>query len=145
MTLLTSTRFVGLMSGTSVDAIDAALIDLSGDVQLLASLEHPIPTALREEIQDLSHTGSDEIERMGRLDRKLGQLFGDAVIALLAEAGQSPTDIAAIGSHGQTLRHRPPSAGPGEHSFRGCTQLTRRISATTTPRISTPSLNTMGG
>jgi len=108
---------VGLMSGTSVDAIDTALVAFDPDPRLVATLEHPIPTALRQEIQALSHPGENEIERLGRLDRRLGGLFGEAVLALLEQAGANPDSVTAIGSHGQTVRHRPPSAGHGDTSF----------------------------
>ena len=114
---MTGQRFVGLMSGTSVDAIDAALVEFSTDIQLIATHQHPISPALQEEIRSLSHSGADEIERLGRLDRRLGILFGEATIALLKGAGQNRSDVRAIGSHGQTIRHRPPSAGHGKHSF----------------------------
>jgi len=98
------------MSGTSVDAIDAALlrIDNSG-TELLGTHQHAIPDSTRESISALSHSGSDEIERMGRLDRELGELFADATQALLSGSGHKASQIRAIGSHGQTVRHRPPS------------------------------------
>jgi anhydro-N-acetylmuramic acid kinase len=106
--------YVGLMSGTSVDAIDAALIKCLDDkVELLATHQHAIPTEIRNRIAAISHTGSDEIERMGVLDRELGLLFANATIELLASAKTNPEQIRAIGSHGQTIRHRPPSAGVG--------------------------------
>jgi len=103
------------MSGTSADGIDAALVRCSfgsGDaIELLATRERPLTDELKAEIASLSHSGPGEIERLGVIDRELGRAFAGAVNALLAETGHSPTDIRAIGSHGQTLRHRPPSAG----------------------------------
>lgn len=100
------------MSGTSVDAIDAALVQCGPDsVTLLATHEHAIPTETKSRIASLSHSGPDEIERMGVLDRQLGSLFAQAALDLLARAERHPQEIRAIGSHGQTLRHRPPSAG----------------------------------
>lgn len=100
------------MSGTSIDAIDAALVNCTDQgCKLLATLEHPITPAQRRDIAAISQPGDDEIERLGRLDRQLGTLFADAVIALLASAGYARHEIAAVGSHGQTIRHRPPSAG----------------------------------
>ncbi|MDO8863851.1 anhydro-N-acetylmuramic acid kinase [Haliea sp. E1-2-M8] len=104
--------YIGLMSGTSIDAIDAALIRCTDQgCELLATLEHPIAPELRRDIAAISHPGADEIERLGRLDRQLGVLFADAVLALLASTRHGADDIAAVGSHGQTIRHRPPSAG----------------------------------
>lgn len=100
--------YIGLMSGTSLDSIDAALIDFSHQqCQLLETLEHPIPAALREQLIGLCQPGDNEIDRMGPADKALGQQFALAVQALLAKSGKSGTDITAIGSHGQTIRHRP--------------------------------------
>ena len=112
--------YVGLMSGTSVDAIDCALVRCDGDnrVELLATHPHPIPPLTREHIAEISHAGPDEIERMGVLDRELGLLFATATTDLLATANTRPDQIKAIGSHGQTIRHRPPSAATtGSASF----------------------------
>jgi anhydro-N-acetylmuramic acid kinase len=107
-----SALFVGLMSGTSIDAIDSALVRCQGDaIELLATHEHPIPRDTRDRIGEISHSGADEIERMGPLDRELGNLFSAATLELLAAAGTAPHQIRAIGSHGQTIRHRPPSGG----------------------------------
>ncbi|MEZ5574058.1 MAG: anhydro-N-acetylmuramic acid kinase [Halioglobus sp.] len=106
----TGAFFVGLMSGTSVDAIDSALLQCTAtDAKILATHEHPIPIALKRQIAALSHSGSDEIERLGVLDRELGILFAEATLALLAIAKVQPRNVEAIGSHGQTIRHRPPS------------------------------------
>jgi len=102
------------MSGTSVDAIDSALVRCTAiDTAILATHEHPIPSQIKEQIAALSHSAADEIERMGVLDRELGQLFADAALQLLANANTKPVDVVAIGSHGQTIRHRPPSASAG--------------------------------
>jgi anhydro-N-acetylmuramic acid kinase len=110
--------FIGLMSGTSVDAIDAALVNCRGDrLDLIATHQHELPQPVRERIAGISHTGHDEIERMGPLDRELGRLFAAAALALLDKSGNRPDQVRAIGSHGQTVRHRPPSAGSGPNSF----------------------------
>jgi len=103
------------MSGTSVDAIDSALVSVASDgVELLATHEHTIPAATRQRIADISQSGDDEIERMGVLDRELGLLFATATMQLLAAADTRPDQVAAIGSHGQTIRHRPPSAASND-------------------------------
>lgn len=102
--------YVGLMSGTSVDAIDCALARCGGSgVQLLATHQHAIGEQTRKRIAAISHPGDDEIERMGVLDRELGELFADATLELLSRTDTSPDQVRAIGSHGQTIRHRPPS------------------------------------
>ena len=114
-----SLLYVGLMSGTSIDAIDTAVVRCEDNiVSIVACREHPIPATTRQRIVTLSHSGPDEIEKMGRLDRELGFLFAEATQQLLTQASLSAGDITAIGSHGQTIRHRPPSAGhPIEQSF----------------------------
>ncbi len=113
-------RYIGLMSGTSLDSIDAALVAIDGDhIQLLQALNHPLPEPLRSELLALTQPGPDEIERLGVADRELGIALAEAVQAVLATAGLSAADITAIGSHGQTLRHRPP--GPERNQNRAFT------------------------
>lgn len=110
--------YVGLLSGTSVDGIDAALLEWrNARPRLVHTRPHPLPNTVSSTIHALCQSGDAEIERLGRLDRELGYLFADAALALLAEAGVDAARIAAIGSHGQTVRHRPPSAGHGGHAF----------------------------
>lgn len=107
--------FVGLMSGTSMDAVDAALLRIhDGAFELLDCREHPITAELRDRIHLISHPGEDEIQRLGELDRDLGRCFADAVQCLLAQSGTAAEDVRAIGSHGQTVRHLPPSATAGQ-------------------------------
>jgi anhydro-N-acetylmuramic acid kinase len=111
------TLWLGLMSGTSVDGVDSVLLQCRGDaMDLVDRREHPIPQALRQGIIDISHSGDDEIERLGVLDRQIGALFADAALALLAQSGMGADRVSAIGSHGQTVRHRPPSAGGDPHT-----------------------------
>jgi len=107
------------MSGTSIDAIDTAIVRCEDkQTAVIACREHPIPAATRQRIATLSSSGPEEIEQMGRLDREVGLLFAEATLALLSQAAIPAGDIAAIGSHGQTIRHRPPSAGhPANQSF----------------------------
>lgn len=107
-----STLFIGLMSGTSIDAIDAVLVDFGTSTpQIRHHTELAIPDTIRSDILTLTQPGDDHIDRMGRCDQMLGELFTEAVNQLLKEAQVAPTDIAAIGSHGQTIRHRPPQRG----------------------------------
>ncbi len=105
--------FVGLISGTSADAVDAALVQFDdGKPRLLKALGLPIPPALRQRILELYNPGTNEIDRLGELDRELGNLFGEAALTLIARAGLQPEQVTAIGSHGQTVRHRPDAALP---------------------------------
>ncbi len=101
--------YVGLMSGTSIDGVDAALVEFPVDLAPRLRMTHalPMPTALRTRILSLSRPGDNEIDRLGELDVEIGQLFSEAALTLLAKAGVTTDDIVAIGSHGQTVRHRP--------------------------------------
>jgi len=95
------------MSGTSLDGVDCALVNLSGLPALVATRFLPYPPALRTALLELSQSGSDELERAGRLAVELSELYATAVNELLAEAGIGAAGIEAIGCHGQTVRHRP--------------------------------------
>lgn len=110
--------FVGLMSGTSADAIDAVLVQPGSPPQLIATHSKPLPPELRHQIHSLCLPGDNEIDRMGSLDVELGQQFALTVQQLLAKAKCPAAEVAAIGSHGQTIRHRPPHNKPiGSHAF----------------------------
>ncbi|HDO34049.1 MAG TPA: anhydro-N-acetylmuramic acid kinase, partial [Chromatiales bacterium] len=106
--------YIGLMSGTSMDAIDAALVDLEHAPALLATHRRVLPEDLRRDLRALAEGGiAQELECYGRLDATLGELFAEAARAVLREAGLGPDRVRAIGSHGQTVRHRP----DGPHPF----------------------------
>jgi anhydro-N-acetylmuramic acid kinase len=105
----TSGLYIGLMSGTSVDAVDAALVHIDTKLELLASLSFEIPIDLKNQIHHICTAESAAIDELGRLNRRIGNLFADATLALLSTARLSAQDIRGIGSHGQTIRHRPPS------------------------------------
>jgi anhydro-N-acetylmuramic acid kinase len=100
--------FIGLMSGTSVDGIDAALVDFSTQQpKLIASLYTAFSPILRKQILALCQPGPDEINRLGDLDVMLGNAFADSVNTLLRNQNIPQKNIRAIGSHGQTIRHHP--------------------------------------
>ena len=104
---------IGLMSGTSLDAIDAALVDCGeNSPKLVQHHQQPMPPELRAKIVALCTPGDNEIERMGECDVELGQLLAEAVQSLLSKAQLQPSDITAIGSHGQTIRHCPDNLFP---------------------------------
>ncbi|HEU5337715.1 MAG TPA: anhydro-N-acetylmuramic acid kinase [Sulfuricaulis sp.] len=107
-------HYIGLMSGTSADGIDAALINLSLGSRpvLVATHAYPLEAAIRGEIQALMRDGLNEVERLGELDIVLGEMFAAAANGVLRKSGLARKDIRAIGSHGQTLRHRPRAAYP---------------------------------
>lgn len=105
--------FIGLMSGTSMDAADAALVDFSaGAPKLIATRRTPLPPELRGGLLALCVPGENEIERMAALDTQLGEIFADCALALLKKAGVKADAVIAIGSHGQTVRHQPAGAYP---------------------------------
>lgn len=102
------TAFIGLISGTSADGIDAALVRVSPRVEVLAASTTPYAAALRETILRVSQLDAKlDLDEFGALDSAIGEAFADAALALLAGAGIEAAQIRAIGSHGQTLRHRP--------------------------------------
>ena len=101
--------FIGLMSGTSADAVDAALVsfdDTSG-VNTLASHSLPMPESLRKRIVALQTRASRDIFDVCELDVELADLYAAAVSELLAKTEYEATDITAVGNHGQTLLHFP--------------------------------------
>ncbi len=99
--------YIGLISGTSMDGIDAVLVDLAAAPRLIATRSQPYPEELRERIARLCTGTRNELELYARLDAELGELFAAAALALLEHAGTRPREVAAIGSHGQTVRHYP--------------------------------------
>ncbi len=107
-----SDYLIGLMTGTSVDGIDAVLARI-GDAHfsLHSTLNQPLPDALRQAVLALCQPGNNEIDRAGTVSRQLGQHYALACRALLDQAGIRPDQVRAIGCHGQTIRHRPGSEG----------------------------------
>lgn len=107
-------RFLGLMSGTSMDGIDAALVTFGDHTCVVESTRaHQYPIELREQLLFLSRQPDQcTVDLLGQLDRWVGECFRDAALALLDQSGTDGHTIAAIGSHGQTLRHQPRAARP---------------------------------
>jgi len=99
--------FLGLISGTSADGIDVALVSFDTGAQVHAARTYPYPAELRARALSLMHAQSLPIDDFGELDAQIGEVFAESALALLAEAGVEPAAITALGSHGQTVRHRP--------------------------------------
>lgn len=104
--------YAGVMSGTSLDGIDVALVEISGrpggtPVKLRATHYRPYDAATRAALLDLHHSASGELHRAQLIANDLARLYAAAVSALLREAGIAPEQVRAIGCHGQTIRHRP--------------------------------------
>ncbi|MEJ2762720.1 anhydro-N-acetylmuramic acid kinase [Photobacterium sp. MCCC 1A19761] len=105
--------YIGVMSGTSMDGVDTALVAIEGErIALLASDDFPMPSALKQQMLDICLGQQTSLVDIGRLDHLLGHLFADAVNALLAKSGYQPSQIRAIGNHGQTVFHQPTGDTP---------------------------------
>ncbi|ABP60487.1 anhydro-N-acetylmuramic acid kinase [Enterobacter sp. 638] len=111
-----SGRYIGVMSGTSLDGVDVVLAAIDENmVAQQASLTWPIPVALKEAILSICQGQQLTLSQLGQLDVKLGALFGEAVLALMHQENLHPQDIVAIGCHGQTVWHEP--TGDAPHSL----------------------------
>lgn len=99
--------YVGVMSGTSLDGIDCALIEIGEQTQLLATHYEPLPPRLKQQLLDLCASGTDELARAALAENEWVRLAALAISQLLSQRSLSPEAIRAIGSHGQTVRHEP--------------------------------------
>lgn len=103
---------IGLMCGTSVDTVDAALCRVQGfglqtQVELLYYLEYPVPPALRDEIFCSFQPEQSNVRQISQLNFAVGELFAEAANAVRSAAGVPAGHIDAVGSHGQTVYHIP--------------------------------------
>lgn len=104
-------KYIGIMSGTSLDGIDAVLVATDGDkVTLLARTSSAFEPALRQRLLELAGGDAVTARQWGELDAELGQAYADVTLQLLRESGHGAEQIRAIGCHGQTVWHQP--AGP---------------------------------
>ncbi|WP_150314811.1 anhydro-N-acetylmuramic acid kinase [Enterobacter hormaechei] len=108
-----SGRYIGVMSGTSLDGVDVVLAAIDENmVAQQASLTWPIPVSLKEEILSICQGQQLTLSQLGQLDVRLGALFADAVLALMQQERLHPQDVVAIGCHGQTVWHEPVGEAP---------------------------------
>ncbi len=106
--------YIGLISGTSMDGIDAVVTSFGeAGIELLASLSHPYPEPIRSDLAHaVANPASCNVDEIGLLDASVGVCFREAAQKVIKEAGISAADVAAIGSHGQTIRHQPDAERP---------------------------------
>ncbi|MFV0575877.1 MAG: anhydro-N-acetylmuramic acid kinase [Vibrio sp.] len=106
-------KYIGIMSGTSLDGVDTALVETDGSkINLLAHDFFPYPADLKQDVLNVCLGQATTLKAVGELDHRLGHLFADAVNQLVAKHELSKADITAIGSHGQTVFHAPDSPFP---------------------------------
>ena len=103
---------VGMMSGTSVDGVDAALVEISGTdsepkVKLLAFENKPYPPQVREKIFSLFTPANATVDKVGYMNFLLGEIYAKSALSVIEKAGMKPEEIDVIGSHGQTIWHAP--------------------------------------
>jgi len=124
--------YLGLISGTSADGIDAALVDFHAGCALRLGRTYPWTPALRERLVALGQ-GADaaSLDELGALDAQVADAFTRAALALLDEAGVDATDVRAIGSHGQTVRHRPGHPTPFTWQLGDGNRIAERCGITT--------------
>ncbi len=104
--------YLGLISGTSADGIDVALASFAPRPKLIAGLTYPYPPRLREAILRIAQSdGQVSLDELGALDVLIGRSFADAASELLQREGVKAKQVRALGSHGQTIRHRPLQSG----------------------------------
>ncbi len=99
--------YIGVMSGTSLDGLDIALIEQTSAIKLIATHYLPMPDSLRAELLGLCASGPDEIARSAIAQQHWVELAASGIHTLLAQQQLKPDAIRAIGSHGQTIRHEP--------------------------------------
>ena len=101
-------RYIGLMSGTSLDGVDGALVEFAGErLHVTGFASAPLPSDLKAELLALNTSGADELHRAALAANALTAIYAGVVHRLLEGAQRAPAEIRAIGAHGQTVRHRP--------------------------------------
>ena len=105
--------YIGLMSGTSMDGIDAALVDFSfTQPTLITAHSHAWPDGIQQALIAARELPDNKLDTLSKLDEQTAEIFADACSELLKNTVYKPQDIFAIGNHGQTIRHRPDITEP---------------------------------
>ena len=110
-------RIIGLMSGTSADGVDVALVEITGyglttEIELIAFDTFPYVVEIRSRIFDLFDVATARVDEICTMNFTIGRLFSESVLTLLEREGIAPNEIALIGSHGQTIHHMPNAVVP---------------------------------
>lgn len=126
-----SGRYIGVMSGTSLDGIDVVLAAIDEHlVAQQASYCHPIPLDIKKAILAICQGQQLTLSQLGQLDNRLGKLFAEAVQTLMTEQGLTYTDVTAIGCHGQTVWHEPQGEAPHTMQIGDNNQIVARTGVT---------------
>ena len=105
--------YLGVMTGTSLDGLDIVLADFQGPQPTIkASATMPFAPSLRDALLALCRPGPDELDRLGDADATLADTIAEACLTLLKDCAVPPSAVRALGSHGQTVRHRPDAPRP---------------------------------
>ena len=101
--------YIGLMSGTSIDAVDAVAVKFNANgVELIDCYSEAIPQDLKQQVLHLCQPPTDSVQLLAETDHRLGKLYAQTTLALLNNAQLKPSKVNAIGCHGQTIRHCAP-------------------------------------
>ena len=106
-------KVIGLMSGTSVDGVDAALVEIRGhgletQVEVIAFHSHPFLPEVRDRIFNLFQPDTSRVDELCQMNFLIGEIFADAALSVIRDAQLEVGEIDLIGSHGQTVYHLPP-------------------------------------
>jgi len=124
--------YVGLMSGTSVDSIDCATLDLSSEeIKVLSCKNFEIPKDLKKDIIHSSQSEKIEQELIDDLDFRMAEVLVESVKEIISDSDIEVKDIKAIGSHGQTIKHEPRSETPYTLQIRDPQKISNDLNITT--------------
>jgi anhydro-N-acetylmuramic acid kinase len=125
-------RYIGVMSGTSMDAVDVALVQVDGaEVRLQAAASTDWPPTLRERLHSFASGGPLDASALAVLDTDTGDFLAEAVNRLLTAEDLAPTEVAAIGCHGQTVAHVPTNSTPTTLQLGDANRIAERTGITT--------------
>jgi len=106
-------KYIGVMSGTSLDGVDAVLVSIKNDnVEVIKSVSHDFPSDLVNDLKRLLEEGIISLQKLGEINYRLGLVYANCVNDLILKAGINSDEVTAIGCHGQTVFHDPRSKYP---------------------------------